>query len=167
MITSCSSSETENPAVNIGDSNKFVIGTFDSRRVAVAFYRSEEFLNYISELNTEYENAVEMGDSSRIAELDEIFPAQQELAHKQCFSTWPVDEIIWKIMEDIPGMADSAGVDIIISSWDIVFSSDDAEFRDITEILVSRFNPSPETLDILRSMTDVPPVPLQFLPDSH
>ena len=142
------------------------VGTFDSRAVALAYYRSDEFRSQMAGLKAEYEKAKAAGDEKRIQELDAEGPAQQELAHKQGFSTWPVDDILKKIEERIPGIAQQAGVDLIVSKWDLVYERSDAEFVDVTDLMVQPFAPDEKTLEIIQQLKTRKPVPLAQL-ESH
>lgn len=143
-----------------------VIGTFDSRCVAAAYYRSEEFLADIAEQKAEYEAVLQVGDTERADELGELGPEQQQLAHEQVFSAGGIDEIIWMIWSELPGVAEVAGVDLIVSTWDIIYRDESMQFVDVTDLLVMFFDPSEETLDLIESMKGMPAIPPQFLQGS-
>ncbi len=141
--------------------SKVRVGTFDSRALAIAYGRSEPFLRYIEGLEAEYEKAKAAGDEKRVKELEAEGPAQQELLHKQGFSTWPVDNILEKIKGEIPEIAKQADVDVIVSKWDIVYQGSGIEFIDVTDLMVKQFDPSEETLKILEELQKQDPVPLE------
>ncbi len=143
-----------------------VIGTFDSRCVAAAYYRSEEFLADIAEQKAEYEEALQVGDTERADELGALGPEQQQLAHEQVFSRGDIDEIIWLIWSELPDVAEEAGVDLIVSTWDIIYRDESMQFVDVTDLLVLFFDPSEETLDLIESMRGMPAIPPQFLQGS-
>jgi len=139
------------------------IGTFDSRALAMAYYRSEEFMRQMVEMRAEYEKAKAAGDEKRVKELEAEGPAQQELMHKQGFSTWPVDNILTMIKENIPEIAKQASVDVIVSKWDIVYQQPGVEFIDVTDLMVIPFNPDEETLKTIKEIQQQDPVPLEDL----
>ncbi len=139
------------------------VGTFDSRAVAVAYARSENFMKHIRGLMDEYEKAKAAGDEKRVKELEAEGPAMQEMIHKQGFSTWPVDDILEQIQDKIPEIAKQAKVDVIVSKWDIVYQLPGVEFVDVTDLLVVPFNPTKETLDIIKSLKEQEPVSLKEL----
>lgn len=143
-----------------------VIGTFDSRCVALAYYRSEEFLSEVDEQKAEYEAALQSGDTERADELEILGPEQQQLVHERVFSAADIDEIIWMIWSELPAVAEEAGVDVIVSIWDIIYRDESMQFVDVTDLLVIFFDPSEETLGIIESMKGVPAIPRQFLQDS-
>ena len=143
--------------------SKVRVGTFDSRAVAVAYARSETFSRYIKGLRAEYEKAKAAGDSTRVSELEAEGPAQQELIHKQGFSTWPVDNILEQIKGKIPEIAKQAEIDVIVSKWDIVYQGSGVESIDVTDLMVKPFDPDEETLKMLKELQKQDPVPLEEL----
>jgi hypothetical protein len=140
-----------------------VVGTFDSRVIAVAYYNTEAHMSYVEGLKTEHAEAEASGDEERVKELEAIGEASQELAHKQAFSTWPVDNILETIEEKIPEIAQLAEVDIIVSKWNIVYQHSDIECIDVTDIMVKLFNPDEQMLKMLDQMKNQPPIPLEEL----
>lgn len=92
--------------------SKILVGTFDSRAVAIAYYRTETHANYINDLKAERAKAKAAGDEERVKELSAKGKAWQELANKQGFSTWPVDDILETIKGKLPEIAEQAGVDL-------------------------------------------------------
>jgi hypothetical protein len=147
--------------------SSLVIGTFDSRCVAVAFYRSEASLARIDTLYAEYEQAIAAGDSLAAAGLDSLGRDLQTRMHEQVFSAGDADEVLWEIWDQLPAVAEEAGVDLIVSEWDILYSDSLFHPVDVTDILVRRFHPSEETLEIISQMKGMPAVPAQLLsPDA-
>jgi hypothetical protein len=140
-----------------------VVGTFDSRIVAVAYYNTEANMSYVAGLKAEHAKAEASGDEERAKELEAIGEASQELAHKQAFSTWPVDNILESIEEKIPEIAQQAEVDIIVSKWNIIYQQSGLEFVDVTDIMVKLFNPDEQMLKMLDQMKNQPPIPLEEL----
>jgi hypothetical protein len=156
------------------------VGTFDSRALAQAYYRSDMFLSHINDLQAEYEKAKAAGDEKRVKELEvesssPTWPglgwppslAQQELLHKQGFSTWPVDNILEKIKGKIPEIAEQAKVDVIVSKWNIVYQRSGVELVNVTDLMVKPFEPDEETLKIVEDIQKLDPVSLEELKDHH
>jgi hypothetical protein len=156
--------------------SKVRVGTFDSRALAMAYYRSDAFRRHMEGLRAEYEKAKEAGDEKRVKELEvesssptwpdsgwPPSPAQQELIHKQGFSTWPVDNILEKIKGKIPEISKQADVEVIVSKWDVVYQRSDIEFVDVTDLMVKPFNPDEATLKIIKGIQKQDPVPLEEL----
>ena len=138
-----------------------VVGTFDSRVIAIAYYNTEAHASYIEGLKTEHAEAEASGDKERVKELETIGETSQELAHKQGFSTWPVDNILEIIEGKIPEIAKQADVDLIVSKWNIVYQRSGVEFIDVTDVMVKLFNPDEQMLEMLEQIKKQNPVPLE------
>jgi len=139
------------------------VGTFDSRALALAYYRSEGFRRQMREMKAEYEKAKAAGDEKRVKELEAEGPAHQELAHKQGFSTWPVNDLVERIKAKIPEIAGQAEVDVIVSKWDVVYQRSGVTFVDVTDLMVKPFDPGEPTLALIRQLQTHAPVPLEEL----
>ena len=139
------------------------VGTFDSRAVALAYYRSDAFKKQINEQKAEHAKAKQEGNETRAEELETKGQTQQELAHKQGFGTWPVDDLLEKIKDDIVKIAEEANVDVIVSKWDVVYQAPNIEFVDVTDLIVKPFKPDKDTLKTLEELKKVDPVPLEEL----
>jgi hypothetical protein len=138
-----------------------VVGTFDSRVIAIAYYNTEAHASHIEGLKTEHAKAEASGDKERVKELKAIGETSQELAHKQGFSTWPVDNILEIIEGKIPEIAKQADVDLIVSKWNIVYQQSGLEFIDVTDVMVKLFNPNEQMLEMLEQIKKQDPVPLK------
>jgi hypothetical protein len=141
----------------------FVVGTFDSRVIAVAYYNTEEHKSYVEGLKAKHAKAEESGDEELAKVLAALGESSQELAHKQAFSTWPVDNILEKIEGKMPEIAKQAGVDFIVSKWDIVYQRSELEFVDVTDIIVNLFDLDEQFLQGLEQLKKMDPVPLEEL----
>ena len=119
------------------------IGVYDSRAIAVAFAGSEAFTRWMAGLKADHENAKARGDEKRVAEIEAEGAERQKLAHKQAFSTAPVDEILEQIEGQLPGIRQEAGVEVIVSKWDEdgLAKYPRAERVDVTMALVDAFEP--------------------------
>jgi hypothetical protein len=140
------------------------IGTFDSRAVALAYYRSPEGLERMKpEWDRELRDAEAAGDSARVAELKLFMPSFQHLLHQQVFSTGSICNVLREIEDDLPGIAAAAGVDLIVSQWELPYRSPDVELIDLTSDIVALFVVDEETAGFLAQMADVEPMPLEEL----
>lgn len=142
-----------------------VVGTFDSRAIATAWIRSAEFGRYIQaqqkDLRQAIDRAREAGDRRLAAELEAIGPAMQHRVHQQGFSTAPVDEILARISDKLPAIAQQAGVDGIVSKWQLTWRKPGAQFVDVTDLLVAEFQPDAKTLEIIARLVESEPQPLE------
>jgi hypothetical protein len=150
----------EGPATNPKKAN-LRIGTFDSRAIAIAYGNSEEFNQSIKKLMEEHKKAKAEGNEKKAKELEAMGQAGQTKLHMQGFSTASVSEYLDQVKDKIPAIAKQAGVDVIVSKWDLVYQSPDAEFVDVTDLMVKPFNPSEKALKWIESLKDHPPIPLE------
>ena len=143
---------------DVGEGPRIVVGTFDSRAVALAYYRSREFKEEMEALHAEHEDAKSRGDTARMEELEARGKGQQDLTHKQGFGTWPVDDLLEKIDSDLAKIAREAGVDVIVSKWNFVYEHRGAKFVDVTEAIVAPFRPDAETLKVISQVRAKDPI---------
>ena len=122
------------------------IGTFDSRAVTIAYAQSKSFQMRADQVKALHNAAKKEGNEERVKELEAAASEMQDLLHKQGFGTWPVDDILERIEDEIPKIAEEAGVDIIVSKWDVVYQKPGVELINITEFIVKPFNPGEETM---------------------
>ena len=139
---------------------KLRVGTFDSRAIAIAYARSEMFDQYLTSMREEYNKAKEEGNKELVKEFEEIGPATQQVMHQQAFSIASVAEILEKVKNELPMIAEEADVDIIVSKWDVVYEKPSIEIADVTLYLVKLFNPDEETLKTIEDLLKKPPMPL-------
>lgn len=134
------------------------VGVFDSRAVAIAYYRSEEFKALLANLHAEHGKAKAAGDDKRAKQLENRGRALNELAHKQGFGTGSVHGILAKIQDDLAVAAKAANVDVIVSKWDIAFQRQGATFVDVTDRIVKPFHPNEATLKVIHDIRKKQPV---------
>ena len=161
-LTGYTTVRAEPPENDISES-KVRVGTFDSRAMAIAYYNTEAHASYIKGLKAEHAKAVAAGDKERVKELEAEGEASQELAHKQGFSTWPVDNILETIKGKLPEIAKQADVDVIVSKWNIAYQRPGVEFIDVTDVMVKLINPDEQALEIIEQLKKQDPVSLEEL----
>ena len=134
------------------------VGTFDSRALAVAHVRSAAFAEELTALRAELEEARAAGNDERVRELEELGPELQARAHGQAFGTDPVDDILARIDDRLPAIAEEAGVDLVVSTWDLAYRKPKLELVDVTDLLVAEFDPDQATLDVIEDVRAADPV---------
>ncbi|MCX7014400.1 MAG: hypothetical protein NTW86_17925 [Candidatus Sumerlaeota bacterium] len=139
------------------------IGTFDSRAVALAYWRSDQGMKGINAGFEEVKKAKAANDEKRIKELEIEMPGGQVRMHQQIFSTGAVTDIIETIKTSIPAIAQEAGVSLVVSKWEIAYKDPSIECVDVTPQLVKLFNPSAETQKMIEEMGNKEPVPIDQL----
>ena len=161
-LTGCTTVQAVHPEKELSGS-LVRVGTFDSRAIAIAHYRTKAHASYIEGLKAKRAKAAAAVDKERVKALEAEGEASQELAHKQGFSTWPVNNLLEKIKGKIPEIAKQANVDLIVSKWDIAYQRSGVEFIDVTDVMVKIYNPDAQTLEILEQLKTQDPVSLEEL----
>jgi hypothetical protein len=139
------------------------IGTYDSRAVALAYYRSGN-LSQVTGLRTEYADAKAANDDKKAKELEAAGIAWQELMHEQVFSTGSISNIIGTIKDKLPAIAKEAGVALLASKWDVTYRDASVEYVDVTMSLVKLFSPGEQVMKMIEEMKTQDPVPIDSLP---
>lgn len=138
------------------------IGTFDSRVVALAYYRSPQGIERMKpEWDQELRDAEAAGDSARVEELKLLMPSLQHLMHQQVFSTGSICNVLREIEDDLPAIASETGVSVIVSKWELPYHGPDVEVIDVTADIAALFETDEETARIVTEMANVEPVPLE------
>jgi hypothetical protein len=121
------------------------IGVYDSRAVALAFIKSELYSQMVADC-----------EGGQLATLQQGFYAQ-------VLSTAPVDGILVYIEDQLSGITEQAGADLILSKWDSesLAMHAHAEQVDITMQLVAAFNPSDELIREAIATQKLAPVSLE------
>ena len=132
------------------------VGTFDSRVIAHAYAHSEMAKPMMNEMSKKYILAKKEGNEELRIELK----ALQQVMQQQAFSIACVADILEKVEAELPKVAEEAGMDIIVSKWEVMFKDPSVEIVDVTSHLVKLFNPSEGGLKEMESLREQPPVPL-------
>ena len=99
---------------------KFRVGIFDSRGVALAYARSGLYAPVMRDLKAKYEKAKAENDEKTIKQCEAEGPARHQVQMQQVFSVASVADIFEAVKADLPNVAREAGVDIIVSKWEVV-----------------------------------------------
>jgi len=136
------------------------VGTYDSRAIVIAYVRSEPVEQLVSNHFEKLNNAKEEGDEKLVKELETLGQAYQQVQHQQGFSIASVAEYLEKVKAELPKIAEDAGVDIIVSKWEVVYRNPSIDIVDVTSHLVKLFKPDERTLKIIEGLTKQAPMPL-------
>ena len=140
-----------------------VVGTFDSRAVAMAHFGKFIRDGGLQKLYDEHAKAKAAGDTKKVEELEAKGPALQKQVHMRVFGNAPIDDILEEIKKDISKTAKAAGVDVVVCKWDVVYKKPRAKFIDVTNELVNLFKPDEETLGKIKAVLEHDPVPAKVL----
>jgi hypothetical protein len=141
------------------------IGVYDSRAVAVAYGNSAEFRKSLEGVTADHKKAKAAKDDKRVKEIETRMKAQQRRAHEQGFSTGSVASILAKIKDSLPAVAKKAGVDVIVSKWEVNYQSPEIKVVDVTDDLVALFHVSAKGLEWAKGIRSQPPLPIEQITD--
>lgn len=145
--------------------NKLRIGVYDSRAVAVAQANSAEFRDSLKSVREDYQKAKDANDEKRMKEIDSRMKLRQRRMHEQGFSTGSVAGIMAKIKAELPGVAKKAGVQVIVSKWELNYQSPDIDVVDVTDDLVALFHVNDQGLKWAKGVQTKPPLPIEEITD--
>ena len=134
------------------------VGTFDSRLVALAYYRSPATKEWMQALRADINKAKVANDEKRVKELEAQGPARQSLMHLQVFSNGSISNVTGVIADRLPAIAAAAGVSAVVSKWELPYSEATVEQVDVTAQIAALFNPDDATKKIMESMTSQKPM---------
>lgn len=129
-----------------------VVGVYDSRAVMVAYANSEQWQLITGAKMKEMEAAKAAGNKEKVEELEQWGSDHQKAFHLMGFGTEPVQELLEPVKDKLPEAARQAGVDVIVSQWQIDYLGADAETVDVTDPLVRLFNPTEKTLKTIEEL---------------
>ncbi len=141
--------------------SKLRVGVYDSRAVAVAWANSTEFKETMKPIEADYQRAKETKDAKRMKEIDAQMKWRQTRAHEQAFSTSSVAPIVAKLKSSLPDIAKQAGVQIIISKWELNHQSSDVELVDVTDKMVALFQVNERGLKWCKEIQQKPPLAIE------
>jgi hypothetical protein len=136
------------------------IGTFDSRCVALAYYRSPAVMKELAGMRGELQKAKEAGNETKVQELQARGPAMQMLMHQQVFSNGSVGNILPAITTQLQDVAKAAGVVAIVSKWEVPQVGSGVELVDLTPQIVALLAPDAATMTMIGQMKNQQPLPL-------
>jgi len=147
--------------------NKLRVGVYDSRAIAIAYGNSAAFQDSLKPVQAEYEKAKAAKDDKRMKEIDAQMKLRQRRLHEQGFSTGSVAYIMAKapVKAALPDLAKKAGVQVLVSKWELNHQSPDVEVVDVTDELTALFHPNEKVLGWLKDMKNHPPLPIEEITD--
>jgi hypothetical protein len=145
--------------------NKFRVGVYDSRAVAVAWGNSTEFKEFLKPIEAEHKKAKEAKDEKRVKEIESQMQLRQRRAHEQAFSTGSVAPIMAKVKNRLPDVAKQASVQVIVSKWELNHQSPDVEIVDVTDKIVALFHVNERGLKWCKEIQQKPPVSIDQITD--
>lgn len=140
------------------------IGIYDSRAIAYAHFWSPENQRALQQEMSAARAAKQAGDTNKLEALAAKLRAKQDQAHRQVFSTAPVDDALAAIKDRLPEFQKKAGVAALVSKWDeaTLKKYQDAKTIDVTDQLVREFiQPTDQQLKTISSIEKSEPLSLE------
>jgi len=134
------------------EKTKVRVGIFDSRAVTLAFGASPQR----AEFDRRYPEYLAPKADATPEQVEQWKINRRKIEFRQGFGRGDVSEFLDLIKDEIPKIAEKAGVDVIVSKWDIVYQNPKIQFVDVTEVLIQPFKPTDERLKIIRDVMAVP-----------
>ncbi len=136
------------------------IGTFDSRAIAIAYANSAEGSQFINGLRAEMAKARESRNDSLVRAVSEKGRVHQVLMHLQGFSVGSVSEILKKHAPEMKEVARAAGVEALVSKFELAYLGNGIDTVDVTLPMVKLFDPSERALVWVADLAHQPPLPM-------
>lgn len=141
--------------------NRLRVGVYDSRAVAIAYGNSTEFKESMKPIEADHKNAQEGKNEKRVKEIESQMQSRQRRAHDQAFSTGSVAPVMAKVKNNLPDVAKQAGVQAIVSKWELNFHALEVEVVDVTDKIVALFHVSERGWKWSKEIQSKPPLPLE------
>lgn len=136
------------------------IGTYDSRAIAIAFGNSSEGMQFVSTLRAEMMKAREARDDSLVRHIENKAGAYQKLNHLRAFSIGSVSEILQNHQAEVAVAAEEAGVQTIVSKFELIYRGMGVDTVDVTLALTRIFKPSEQVQKWISSVPNQKPLPM-------
>ncbi|HYG24270.1 MAG TPA: hypothetical protein VEH04_15940 [Verrucomicrobiae bacterium] len=140
--------------------NALRVGVYDSRAVAVAYGNSTAFRDLNKGINADFEKARASKDEKRMADIKSRMNLKQQHAHEQAFSTGSVIPIMATLSNAMPAVAEAAGVQVILSKWELNYHAPNVQTVDVTDRIVALFDVSGRGKQWSRDIQRKPPIAL-------
>ncbi len=126
------------------------VGTFDSKAVALAYYRSELWTTVLKAKMAERDSAKAAGDAKKTEELQKMGVSDQQLAHKQVFEGAPIPNVLQAIAPGFSAVAKAAGVSAIVS--DVLYADPAVRKVDVTMQIVDWLKADVNTREMVKDL---------------
>lgn len=134
------------------------VGVYDSRCITVAYVHSAYNKNEIQKLFDIVHKAENDGDTKKAQSSRRIAEYVQKKRHAQGFGTAPVQELLDPVKKQLPQVAQTAGVEMIVSQWQIDYQVEGAEVVDVTDAIVALYKPDEKALKTIAAMKNIKPI---------
>lgn len=143
-----------------GEKKKLLrVGVYDSRIIPVAYTDSRHNDHFMQKKSEEKKQAEAKGDTLKAQELEAQMQRYSLNRHKQVFSTIPVQDLLDRVKDKLPGVAETTGVDMIVSQWQVDYSAPDIDIVDITFEMAKMLEPTRSDAALRKAIEELKKVP--------
>ncbi len=139
------------------------IGVYDSRAIVFAYSRSGFFADYQSKFRSQNDSANKVHDTLMVKQLSVQAMSYQHLLHQMIFATGTTAALVKLVKDQLPEVAKKAGVNIIMSKYELAWADPEVQTVDITNEMVRLFKPTENIDEMLKEIQKTDPVPLEEL----
>lgn len=148
------------PVVGCSSSSTLRIGVYDSRAIAIAHGNSSEGREFIMNLMTEMSQAKAEKNDSLMLHIERKAKMYQVLSHLRAFSVGSVVDILEKHKSEVDQVAKEAGVQLIVSKFELVYAGSGVETVDVTLPLALMFKPSEQIMQMISGIAEHEVMPM-------
>jgi hypothetical protein len=135
------------------------LGVYDSRGVAIAYASSKHNDAFHAAVKARHDAAKQAGDTAAMATIEAEMQTRQKQFHQMGFSKADVSTLLEPIAAQLPAFADRAGIDVLVSKWEIDWLRGGVELVDVTEELAKLYEPKPQAMQWVRDIRTKEPLP--------
>ncbi len=110
-------------------------------------------------MKSRHDAAKQAGDAATVAKIEAEMQARQKRFHVMGFAKADVSTLLEPIAGQLPAFADRAGIDVLVSKWDVDWVRSGVELVDVTEELAKLFEPKEQSLKWIREVRTKEPLP--------
>jgi hypothetical protein len=139
------------------------IGVYDSRMVALAWSRSEDFQKHMASFMQAGDSASQAKNNRKGKEMACHAISYQHLLHQMVFGSGSIAGIMENIRKELPELAKREGVSMILSKYELPYVDPSVEQIDLTDEVTRLFKPLESIDQMTADMKKVEPMPLEEL----
>jgi hypothetical protein len=136
------------------------IGVYDSRAIAIAHGNSSEGRGFIMNMMTEMSKAKAQKNDSLMQHIEKKAQTYQVLSHLRAFSIGSVADILEKHKAEVDRVAKEAGVQVIVSKFELIYIGEGTETVDVTIPLARIFKPSEQAMQTISGIQEHEVMPI-------
>ncbi|HUO09472.1 MAG TPA: hypothetical protein VM008_14280 [Phycisphaerae bacterium] len=140
---------------------KVRVGTYNTRMVALAYWRSAEGMKVIGATVNDAMAAKKAGEKEKAAELEKKAKDLQRRLHNEVFGNSPIPEVTEAMKSALNEVAQAKDVVAIVP--EVAYAGDSVDVVDVTEEIVAKCKPTEQTRRVLNELPKHPPAEMEVI----